>query len=69
MPQISQEQLLMQQEFDLYLSDAYTRIPLNGLVNGTNKDFYLPENYYPIYPGELRITPTTADIFWYVRYQ
>ena len=62
MPQISKEQLLMQQEFDLYLSDAYTRIELEGIVNSTNKDFYLPEDYYPIYPGEMRITPTIDDI-------
>lgn len=62
MPPISQEQVLMQQNFDVYLGDKYTRVALTGLINGTNTDFYLTENYYPIYPGELRITPTIDDI-------
>ncbi|MCE7700097.1 MAG: hypothetical protein K8E24_015155 [Methanobacterium paludis] len=59
---ISQEQILMQQNFEVYLASPYTRIPMLGTIDGTAKEFMLPKDYYSIYPQELRIKPTVADI-------
>ena len=55
---ISQERILMQQNFQLLLGIPYSRVPMGGTINGTNKLFTLPSPYYPIYPqGDVNITP------------
>ncbi|MCE7699506.1 MAG: hypothetical protein K8E24_012115 [Methanobacterium paludis] len=59
---ISQEQILMQQNFEVYLATPYSRVPMLGTIDGSNKAFMLPKDYYSIYPQDLRIKPTIADI-------
>ena len=60
---ISLERILMQQNFQFLLGVPYSRVPLIGTIDGTNKDFKLPSPYYPIYPqGDATITPTVSDL-------
>lgn len=59
----SAQKLLMQQEFSVLLGVPFTRIPMTGTIDGTNKDFTLDANHYPIYPrGDANITVGISDV-------
>lgn len=60
---VSQQKLLMQQNFQVVLGTEYLRVPMIGTIDGTNKDFQLPPPYYPIYPdGEVNVAPRPENI-------
>ena len=59
---ISQEQVLMQQNFQIIFGDPQTRVEMIGEINGTNHDFLLKD--FPVYPKQrYMITPSvTGDM-------
>ena len=63
MVDISQEKILMQQNFTLILGVPYDRVSMSGAINSTNKDYLLPAENAPVYPmGKLKITPSVSDL-------
>jgi hypothetical protein len=58
---ITQEQVLMQQNFQVIFGDPQARVEMIGDIDGTNVNFTLED--YPIYPErKYMITPDTDDM-------